>query len=76
MSTNSFICDQYVKICRWEYSAIDTLPEYMRKSYKALLDTTNSIAQKVEERFGTNPIDSLKDTVRVTNLIHHHFFFT
>lgn len=63
-------------ICRWEYGASDTLPEYMRNSYKSLLDTTNSIARKVENKYGTNPIDSLKTAVRVTNDIHvfYHFY--
>ncbi|KAH6777507.1 hypothetical protein C2S51_008819 [Perilla frutescens var. frutescens] len=49
-------------IYRWEYGANDTLPEYMRNSYRALLDTTNDIAQKVEKMYGINPIDSLKET--------------
>lgn len=65
----------YVRICnqnfqlRWEYDAIGTLPEYMRESYKVLLDTTNGIAQMVEQKHGSNPIDFLKATVRVTNHI-------
>ncbi|XP_057811140.1 (3S,6E)-nerolidol synthase 1-like [Salvia miltiorrhiza] len=49
-------------INRWEYDAIITLPEYMRNSYKNLLDTINGIAQKVEQKYATNPIDSLKAT--------------
>nr|QNC49790.1 terpene synthase 9 [Leucophyllum frutescens] len=47
---------------RWEYTAIDTLPDCMKMCYKALLDTTNQIGYKIYKKQGykCNPIDSLK----------------
>ncbi|PIN02555.1 Tricyclene synthase [Handroanthus impetiginosus] len=47
---------------KWDYAAIDTLPDYMKTCYKALLDTTNEIADKIYQMHGHNPIDSLKAT--------------
>ncbi|KAL0408493.1 UNVERIFIED_CONTAM: Tricyclene synthase 0e23, chloroplastic [Sesamum radiatum] len=49
-------------INRWDHSAIDMLPSYMRMSYKALLDTTNQIANNIQKRHGHNPIDYMKAT--------------
>ncbi|PIN00689.1 Tricyclene synthase [Handroanthus impetiginosus] len=36
---------------KWDYTAIDMLPDYMKMCYRALLDTTNGIANKVT-RYG------------------------
>ncbi|KAL8045923.1 hypothetical protein ABFX02_08G145400 [Erythranthe guttata] len=47
---------------KWDYAAIDMLPEYMKMSYKALLDTTNEIARMIFEKHGHNPINTLKET--------------
>ncbi|KAL9159646.1 hypothetical protein ABFS82_08G147800 [Erythranthe guttata] len=45
---------------KWDYAAIDTLPEYMKICYKALLDTANEIAFMINEKHGYNPINTLK----------------
>ncbi|KAL3839185.1 hypothetical protein ACJIZ3_023776 [Penstemon smallii] len=47
---------------RWDYAAIETLPNYMKMCYRALLDTTNEIGCKIYEKHGYNPIDSIKTT--------------
>lgn len=52
-----------VYTCRWEYAAIDKLPEYMKLCYKSLLDTTNQNATTIYENHGYNPINILKQTV-------------
>ncbi|PIM98550.1 Tricyclene synthase [Handroanthus impetiginosus] len=49
-------------INKWDYAAIDTLPDYMKMCYRALLDTTHEIAHKIHEKHGYNPIDSLRTT--------------
>ncbi|KAK4386056.1 Tricyclene synthase 0e23, chloroplastic [Sesamum angolense] len=49
-------------INRWDDTAIDMLPEYMRMSYKALVDTTNEIAHNIHKKHGHNPINALKAT--------------
>ncbi|KAK4439279.1 Tricyclene synthase 0e23, chloroplastic [Sesamum alatum] len=45
---------------KWEYTAVDMLPDYMKMCYWALLDTTNHISLEIYKRHGHNPIDSLK----------------
>ncbi|XP_020554075.1 tricyclene synthase Oc15, chloroplastic-like [Sesamum indicum] len=45
---------------KWDYAAIDMLPDYMKMCYRALLDTTNRIGHEVYKRHGYDPIDSLK----------------
>ncbi|KAL2475532.1 S-(+)-linalool synthase [Abeliophyllum distichum] len=47
---------------RWDYAAIDMLPKSLKMCYKALLDTTNEIGSKIFEKYGYNPINSLKST--------------
>ncbi|CAL9167758.1 unnamed protein product [Musa hybrid cultivar] len=47
-------------INKWEVSAIDLLPCYMRKCYDALYKTTNEIAEMIFEEHGWNPINILK----------------
>ncbi|KAL0442870.1 UNVERIFIED_CONTAM: Tricyclene synthase Oc15, chloroplastic [Sesamum latifolium] len=45
---------------KWDYAAIDTLPDYMKMCYRALLDTTNGIGREIYKSHGYDPIDSLK----------------
>ncbi|KAL0398702.1 UNVERIFIED_CONTAM: Tricyclene synthase Oc15, chloroplastic [Sesamum radiatum] len=45
---------------KWDYAAVDMLPDYMKMCYRALLDTTNDIGSEIHKRHGHNPIDSLK----------------
>ncbi|KAL0353199.1 UNVERIFIED_CONTAM: Tricyclene synthase Oc15, chloroplastic [Sesamum angustifolium] len=45
---------------KWDYAAVDTLPDYMKMCYLALLDTTNNIGREICKRHGHDPIDSLK----------------
>ncbi|KAL0353203.1 UNVERIFIED_CONTAM: Tricyclene synthase 0e23, chloroplastic [Sesamum angustifolium] len=45
---------------KWDYAATDTLPDYMKMCYRALLDTTNGIGHEIYKRHGHDPIDSLK----------------
>ncbi|KAL0442868.1 UNVERIFIED_CONTAM: Tricyclene synthase Oc15, chloroplastic [Sesamum latifolium] len=47
---------------KWEYAAVDMLPDYMKMCYRALLDTTNDIGSEIHKRHGHNPIDSLKES--------------
>ncbi|KAK4423940.1 Tricyclene synthase 0e23, chloroplastic [Sesamum alatum] len=49
-------------INRWDDTAIEMLPAYMRMSYKSLVDTTNEIAHNIHEKHGHNPINALKAT--------------
>nr|ABR24417.1 nerolidol/linalool synthase 1 [Antirrhinum majus] len=49
-------------VSKWDYAAVETLPDYMKLCYKSLLDTTNEIGYKIYEKYGYNPIDSLKTT--------------
>ncbi|KAL5579186.1 hypothetical protein UlMin_011628 [Ulmus minor] len=45
---------------KWEFSPTKELPDYMKICFKALDDITNEIANKVYEKHGWNPIESLK----------------
>ncbi|KAK4439283.1 Tricyclene synthase Oc15, chloroplastic [Sesamum alatum] len=45
---------------KWDYAAIDTLPDYMKMCYRTLLDTTNGMGHDIYKRHGYDPIDSLK----------------
>ncbi|KAH6795946.1 hypothetical protein C2S51_036932 [Perilla frutescens var. frutescens] len=47
---------------KWDYAAMDLLPDYMKLCYKSLLDTTNNIGRTICEKHGYNPINSLKQT--------------
>ncbi|XP_011096219.1 tricyclene synthase Oc15, chloroplastic-like [Sesamum indicum] len=47
-------------INKWDYAAVDMLPDYMKMCYRALLDTTNDISHEIYKRHGHNPINSLK----------------
>lgn len=48
---------------RWEITAAEKLPDYMKICFEALNDITNEIAYKVYKTNGWNPIDSLKKAV-------------
>ncbi|KAL0297099.1 UNVERIFIED_CONTAM: Tricyclene synthase 0e23, chloroplastic [Sesamum radiatum] len=54
--------DELLQISKWDHSAIDMLPNYMRMSYKALLHTTNQIANNIQNMHGHNPIEYMKAT--------------
>lgn len=47
---------------KWDYAAMDMLPDFMKLCYKSLLDTTNEIGQTICHNHGYNPINSLKQT--------------
>lgn len=49
--------------CRWEYEAVERLPDYMKICFNALDGITNDISSKVYGDYGWNPIDSLKKSV-------------
>ncbi|XWS12765.1 hypothetical protein CRYUN_Cryun37aG0118400 [Craigia yunnanensis] len=45
---------------RWDYSATDRLPDYMKICFKALDDITDEISHKVYKEHGRNPVNSLR----------------
>ncbi|XP_054778313.1 neryl diphosphate diphosphatase, chloroplastic-like [Prosopis cineraria] len=45
---------------RWESTATEKLPDYMKICFNLLQDTINEMASKVQEKHGLNPINSLK----------------
>ncbi|XP_059660957.1 (3S,6E)-nerolidol synthase 1-like [Cornus florida] len=45
---------------RWEFAAVEHLPDYMKISFKALYDTTNEIGYKIYKKHGRNPTESLR----------------
>ncbi|TXG47230.1 hypothetical protein EZV62_026524 [Acer yangbiense] len=47
-------------ITRWDLSAADQLPEYLRICFKALNDITDEISFKVYNKHGYNPVHSLR----------------
>lgn len=47
---------------RWDIAAIEQLPNYMKKCFKALNEITNEIGYKIYKKHGLNPIESLKKT--------------
>ncbi|GLT32040.1 hypothetical protein SLA2020_242960 [Shorea laevis] len=49
-------------INRWDYAAIERLPDYMKICFKALHEITNEISHKVYQKHGWNPVDSLRKT--------------
>ncbi|KAL0328127.1 UNVERIFIED_CONTAM: Tricyclene synthase Oc15, chloroplastic [Sesamum calycinum] len=62
LSAKSLHQEELLQISKWDDTAIDMLPEYMRMSYKALVDTTNEIAHNIHKKHGHNPINALKAT--------------
>ena len=51
--------------CRWELSAVETLPAYMQACYTSLYNITNEIAEAIFKGQGWNPVNSLKKSVRI-----------
>ncbi|XP_047969112.1 tricyclene synthase Oc15, chloroplastic-like isoform X2 [Salvia hispanica] len=47
---------------KWDYDAMNMLPDYMKPCYKSLLDTTNEIGWTICKNHGYNPINSLNQT--------------
>ncbi|KAG2689680.1 hypothetical protein I3760_09G149800 [Carya illinoinensis] len=47
-------------INKWDFGALDQLPEYMKICFKALYDITEEISQKIDQKHGSNPVDSLR----------------
>ncbi|KAG2689681.1 hypothetical protein I3760_09G149900 [Carya illinoinensis] len=47
-------------INKWDFGALDQLPEYMKICFKALYDITEEISQKIDQKHGSNPLDSLR----------------
>ncbi|XP_031128739.1 (3S,6E)-nerolidol synthase 1-like [Ipomoea triloba] len=48
-------------INRWEFSAADKLPSYMKMCLKIIHDTTHEISNVVYQEFGWSPMDYLKE---------------
>ncbi|XP_035544712.1 (3S,6E)-nerolidol synthase 1-like [Juglans regia] len=49
-------------INKWDFGTLDQLPEYMKICFKALYDITEEISQKIYQKHGSNPLDSLRKT--------------
>ncbi|KAG7970212.1 hypothetical protein I3843_07G071400 [Carya illinoinensis] len=47
-------------INKWDFGAFDQLPEYMKICFKALYDITEEISQKIYQKHGSNPLNSLR----------------
>ncbi|KAL6333148.1 hypothetical protein AAG906_028331 [Vitis piasezkii] len=48
---------------RWEYAAVEQLPDYMKICFNALNGITNEISSKVYNDHGWNPMESLRKAV-------------
>ncbi|TKY59378.1 (3S,6E)-nerolidol synthase 2 [Spatholobus suberectus] len=48
-------------VCRWDITAIEHLPDYMKTCFMVLYNLTNEISYKVYQKHGWNPIDSLQN---------------
>ncbi|KAL3522106.1 hypothetical protein ACH5RR_014940 [Cinchona calisaya] len=44
---------------RWELDAIEQLPDYMKKCFRALYDFTNETGNQIHKKHGFNPTESL-----------------
>ncbi|KAK7319569.1 hypothetical protein RJT34_04292 [Clitoria ternatea] len=49
-------------VSRWDITATEQLPDYMKKCFRVLYNLTNEISSKVYQKQGWNPIDSLQKT--------------
>ncbi|KAG2689683.1 hypothetical protein I3760_09G150100 [Carya illinoinensis] len=47
-------------INKWDFGALYQLLEYMKICFKALYDITDEICQKIDQKHGSNPLDSLR----------------
>ncbi|KAE7995497.1 hypothetical protein FH972_000281 [Carpinus fangiana] len=45
---------------KWDFAALEQLPEYMKICFKALYDITNEISNKIHQKHGWNPVDYLR----------------
>lgn len=50
-------------LIRWDLTAAETLPLYMKITLKALYETTNDISNKIHAKHGWNPFKSLQKSV-------------
>jgi hypothetical protein len=50
-------------IGRWNSTAAESLPSYMRSCYKALYTVTNEIADTAEKEHGLNHVNHLRKAV-------------
>lgn len=50
-------------IYRWEISAAEQLPSYMKTCFMAIYDTTDEISRMVSVEYGWNPIEFLRKEV-------------
>lgn len=60
---NLVIMNSIIHTYRWDIAAIEQLPNYMKKCFKALNEISNEIGYKIYKKHGLNPIESLKKTV-------------
>ncbi|KAK7362996.1 hypothetical protein VNO77_05121 [Canavalia gladiata] len=49
-------------VSRWDITATEQLPDYMKTSFRVLYNVTNEISSKVYQKHGWNPIHSLRKT--------------
>ncbi|KAM3749489.1 hypothetical protein ACB098_05G189100 [Castanea mollissima] len=49
-------------INKWDFTGLEQLPEYMKICFNALNDITNEISNKIYQKHGWNPQDSLRKT--------------
>nr|QWQ79344.1 TPS67 [Juglans sigillata] len=49
-------------INKWDIAALEQLPECMKRCFKALYDITDEISYKIYQKYGLNPIESLRKT--------------
>ncbi|KAG6696554.1 hypothetical protein I3842_09G153500 [Carya illinoinensis] len=47
-------------INKWDFGALDQLPEYMKICFMAPYDITEEISQKIYQKHGSNPLNSLR----------------
>nr|GEU65056.1 (3S,6E)-nerolidol synthase 1-like [Tanacetum cinerariifolium] len=61
---------------RWESNSLERLPHHLRICIQALFDVTNEISDNIYKKHGFNPIDFLKQSVRMFDHLnmemHHH----
>ncbi|XP_014506575.1 (3S,6E)-nerolidol synthase 1-like [Vigna radiata var. radiata] len=48
-------------VCRWDITAVEQLPDYMKTCFSVLYNLTNEISSKVYQKHGWNPIHSLQN---------------
>ncbi|QCD84253.1 linalool synthase [Vigna unguiculata] len=48
-------------VCRWDITALEQLPDYMKTCFRVLYNLTNEISSKVYQKHGWNPIHPLQN---------------